>query len=58
MIYTPNPTVDKQLVKHSHDLVRKAMALLRKSDHLVTEQRLRDEIVEAQDMSRRQDDRR
>ena len=44
MIYTPNPITDKQLVNHSHELVRQAMALLRSSDHLVSAQRLRDEL--------------
>ncbi|MBH5398309.1 hypothetical protein HZZ13_10970 [Bradyrhizobium sp. CNPSo 4010] len=57
MIYAPNSTVDKQLVKHSRDLVRKAIALLRKSDHLVTEHRLRDERGEAQTMPPRHDER-
>ncbi|WP_407118893.1 hypothetical protein [Bradyrhizobium sp. LMG 9283] len=57
MIYAPDSTTDKQLVKHSRDLVRKAMALLRQSNHLATEQRLRDELVESQNMPPRQDER-
>lgn len=44
MIYAPNPALDNQLLIHSHELVREAMALLRSSDHLVSAQRLRDEL--------------
>ncbi|AMA58682.1 hypothetical protein [Bradyrhizobium sp. CCGE-LA001] len=44
MIYAPDTAVDKQLLSHSRELVREAMALLRSSDHLVSAQRLRDEL--------------
>ncbi|MGY8638635.1 hypothetical protein RAD15_39835 [Bradyrhizobium sp. 14AA] len=44
MIYTPNTAVDKQLLNHSHALVREAMTLLRRSDHLVRTQRLREKL--------------
>ncbi|MCP3401712.1 hypothetical protein [Bradyrhizobium sp. CCGB20] len=44
MIYAPNTAIDKQLLSHSHKLVREAMLLLRSSDHLVSAQRLRDEL--------------
>jgi hypothetical protein len=46
MIYAPNSALDKQLLSHSRTLVRKAMSLLRKSDHLVSAQRLRAELEE------------
>ncbi|MBR0839203.1 hypothetical protein JQ607_03260 [Bradyrhizobium liaoningense] len=46
MIYTPNAATDAQLLSHSRELVREAMALLRRSDHLVSAQRLRDELEE------------
>lgn len=36
MIYATNSAVDKQLLNHSRALVRRAMARLRKSDHLVS----------------------
>ncbi|UQR59997.1 MULTISPECIES: hypothetical protein [Bradyrhizobium] len=44
MIYAPDPAVDRQLLSHSQELVREAMALLRSSDHLVSAQRLREEL--------------
>lgn len=44
MIYAPDTTVDKQLLSHSRELVREAMALLRRSEHLVSAMRLRDEL--------------
>ncbi|MBB4397813.1 hypothetical protein [Bradyrhizobium sp. ERR14] len=44
MIYAPDTNIDKQLLSHSHELVREAMALLRSSDHLVSALRLRDEL--------------
>jgi hypothetical protein len=44
MIYLPNPTIDQQLLTHSRELVRAALALLRDSDHLVSAMRLRDEL--------------
>ncbi|WP_027551622.1 hypothetical protein [Bradyrhizobium sp. Cp5.3] len=44
MIYSPNSAIDAQLLTHSRDLVRKALALLRNSDHLVSAQRLREEL--------------
>ncbi|PWE78198.1 hypothetical protein XF30_17040 [Bradyrhizobium sp. SUTN9-2] len=44
MIHAPNLAVDRQLLHHSWELVREAMALLRKSDHLVSAQRLRDDL--------------
>jgi hypothetical protein len=40
MIFAPDLAVDKQLVSHSCELVREAVALLRSSDHLVSGQRL------------------
>ncbi|MEY9128427.1 hypothetical protein [Bradyrhizobium yuanmingense] len=43
MIYAPNLAVDRQLLHHSWELVREAMALLRKSD-LGSAQRLRDDL--------------
>ncbi|MCP3373619.1 hypothetical protein [Bradyrhizobium cajani] len=46
MIHTPNSAADAQLLTHSRELVREAMALLRRSDHLVSAQRLRDELEE------------
>ncbi|QIO33422.1 hypothetical protein [Bradyrhizobium sp. 1(2017)] len=44
MIYSPNSTLDAQMLRHSRELVRDALALLRSSDHLVSLQRLRDEL--------------
>ncbi|RXG91131.1 hypothetical protein [Bradyrhizobium zhanjiangense] len=44
MIYAPDPAVDRQLMTRSQELVREAMALLRSSDHIVSGQRLRDEL--------------
>jgi hypothetical protein len=44
MIHSPNPAVDSQMLTQSRELVREAMALLRNSDHLVSGQRLRDEL--------------
>lgn len=44
MIYAPDTNVDKQLLSYSRELVREAMALLRRSDHLVHAMRLRDEL--------------
>jgi hypothetical protein len=44
MIYSPNSAVDQQMLTQSRELVREALALLRDSDHLVSGQRLRDEL--------------
>ncbi|MEK9284177.1 hypothetical protein MTR72_31815 [Bradyrhizobium sp. ISRA442] len=44
MIYSPNSALDAQLLNHSRELVFKALKLLRNSDHLVSGQRLRDEL--------------
>ena len=49
MIYAPDTVIDKELLKHSRELVRKATALLRKSDHLISAQRLRDELGQPRD---------
>jgi hypothetical protein len=46
MIHTPDTAVDKQLLSQSRELVRKGMALLRSTDHLVSGQRLRDELAQ------------
>ncbi|MBR0903612.1 hypothetical protein [Bradyrhizobium liaoningense] len=56
MIYAPNSAADRQLLNHSRALVRRAMALLRKSDHLVRAQRLRDELEEEQRKTGRRPD--
>ncbi|MBR0739229.1 hypothetical protein JQ581_20045 [Bradyrhizobium liaoningense] len=55
MIHAPNSAVDKQLLNHSRALVRRAMALLRKSNHLVSAQRRRDELEEEQRKLSRRD---
>lgn len=44
MIYTPNTALDRQMLSYSCELVREAMALLRRSDHLVRAQRQREEL--------------
>ena len=49
MIYAPDSAADKQLLNHSRELVREAMALLRTSDHLVNRQRMRDELEQERD---------
>ena len=46
MIYSPNSALDAQLLAHSRELVRDALVLLRNSDHLVSGQRLRDELAQ------------
>ncbi|WP_407189373.1 hypothetical protein [Bradyrhizobium centrosematis] len=46
MTYAPNSALDKRIVSHSRELVREAMVLLRRSDHLVSWLRLRDELAE------------
>lgn len=46
MIYTPDTALDSQLLSESRELVREAMALLRSTEHLVSAQRLRDELEE------------
>jgi len=46
MIFAPDTAADEQLLSHSHELVREGMALLRSTDHLVSAQRLRDELEE------------
>ena len=46
MIYTPDTAVDRQLLSQSRELVREGMALLRSTDHLVSGQRLRDELAQ------------
>ncbi|MCP3389090.1 hypothetical protein NLM27_09920 [Bradyrhizobium sp. CCGB12] len=53
MIYTPNSAADAQLLAHSHEIVRESMALLRNSDHLVSGQRLRDELEQERRKPRR-----
>ncbi|MGY4623943.1 hypothetical protein [Bradyrhizobium sp. USDA 4486] len=58
MIYAPDITADKQLLSHSRQLVREAMALLRSSDHLVSALRLRDGLEEDHDESSSRDDKR
>lgn len=44
MSYAPNSALDKRIVSHSRELVREVMVLLRRSDHLVSWLRLRDEL--------------
>ncbi|MGY3035407.1 hypothetical protein ACVIIV_004577 [Bradyrhizobium sp. USDA 4354] len=46
MIFAPDTAVDEQLLSHSRELVREGLALLRSTDHLVSAQRLRDELEE------------
>ncbi|QOG20609.1 MULTISPECIES: hypothetical protein [Bradyrhizobium] len=55
MIYVPDSPLDRKLLSHSHDLVREAMALLRRSDHLVSGQRLRDELEQERRNAARRD---
>lgn len=45
MIFAPNSAVDAQLLNNSREQVQKALKLLRNSDHLVSGQRLRDELI-------------
>jgi hypothetical protein len=58
MIYTPDSALDREVLSHSRELVREAMALLRESDHLVSGQRLRDELEHERGNSPRRDSRR
>jgi hypothetical protein len=44
MVYAGNAALDARLLSHSRELVREALALLRNSDHLVSAQRLREEL--------------
>ncbi|MBP0114664.1 MULTISPECIES: hypothetical protein [Bradyrhizobium] len=46
MIYLPDTALDEQMLSQSRELVREGMALLRSTDHLVSAQRLRDELEE------------
>ncbi|MBR0960693.1 hypothetical protein [Bradyrhizobium japonicum] len=46
MIYTPDTALDSQLLSQSRELVREGLALLRSTDHLVSAQRLRNELEE------------
>ena len=55
MIYATDTTADKKLLSRSRELVREAMALLRISDHLVSRQRLRDELAQERGKSTTRD---
>ncbi|PJG54090.1 hypothetical protein CVM73_16885 [Bradyrhizobium forestalis] len=46
MIFTPDTALDEQMLSQSRQLVREGLALLRSTDHLVSAQRLRDELEE------------
>ena len=55
MIYSPDSALDKETLTHSRELVREAMALLRRTDHLVSAQRLREELEQQRRKPRHQD---